>query len=359
MQPTRVPRPFAALVGVVLLALALGTTAERGGIEAAASPSPLARAIDAQAEPSVGAERLARSAVTWRGGPITTSTGEVVNVFVSDSLPAETSTPEGWAESLVGLTHGSELPLLTSYIATLAEVQGICGEQALGCYMRNELIAPGDSALGAASPEEVVRHEYGHHVAYHRTNAPWLAIDWGPKRWASTSNVCARVSRKEAYPGDQGQNYAQNPGEAWAETYRLMDERKAGIGTATWPIIAPSFYPDEAALQAAERDVLEPWARGTTASFRRTFGKKTKRVWWIPLTTPLDGELRLTAALPRNGTHEVALVAANRRTVRERAQWVGQRSKRLTTTVCGERTLFVRITQSGALGRVAVSTTTP
>ncbi len=27
-----------------------------------------------------------------------------------------------------------------------------------------------------------------------------------------------------------------------------MDERKAGITTATWPIITPSFFPDEAAL---------------------------------------------------------------------------------------------------------------
>ena len=230
---------------------------------------------------------------------------------------------------------------------------------ALGCYARNQLVSLGETNFPGASPEEVVRHEYGHHIARHRLNSPWVAIDWGPKQWASSADVCARVTRKEAFPGNEGSNYARNPGEAWAETYRLMDERKAGITTATWPIIAQSFYPSEAALQAAERDVLQPWTAGKTTLSTRVFGKATKKVWWIPLQTPLDGDLRISATLPSAGSHEVALVAANRRTVIRRAQWVGQRVKKLTGSVCGQRTLFVRVTQSGALGRVRVSAATP
>ena len=191
-----------------------------------------------------------------------------------------------------------------------------------------------------------MRHEYGHHVANHRLNAPWTAIDWGPKRWASAANVCANVSRREAFPGDQGSNYARNPGEAWAEVYRLMDERKAGITTATWPIIAPSFFPNEAALQAAEQDVLRPWTAPSTRVATRVFGKKTAKVWWIPLATPLDGDFRISATVPNDGTHDVALVAADRRTVVRRAQWVGQRVKRLDSSICGRRSLFVRVTQS-------------
>jgi len=42
-----------------------------------------------------------------------------------------------------------------------------------------------------------------------------------------------------------------------------------------------------------------------------------------------------------------------------RAQWVGQRVKRLTGSVCGQRGLFVRVTQRGALGRIRVSAATP
>jgi hypothetical protein len=126
-----------------------------------------------------------------------------------------------------------------------------------------------------------------------------------------------------------------------------------------WQIIAPSFFPDDAALQAAEQDVLQPWTKGAVSGFRKTFAKRTPKVWWIPLTTPLDGNLRITAALPKGGQHEVVLVAANRKTVLRRALWGGQRAKRIDTTVCGQRSLFVRVTQAGALGRVSVSAATP
>ena len=237
-------------------------------------------------------------------------------------------------------------------------MQDLCGFRALGCYSGDEMVSLGEPARDGTTPEEVVHHEYGHHVAYHRLDTPWRAVDWGPKHWASAATVCPRVSRREAFPGDEGSNYASNPGEAWAEVYRLMDERKAGITTATWPIISPSFFPDEAALVAAERDVLQPWAGTQKAVFRRMF-TKTKKAWWISLPTPLDGELVLNATVPSTGVFEVALVAANRRTVVRKAQWIGQRSKRATMGVCGQRAHFVRVTPSGVAGRVSVTVSTP
>ena len=94
-------------------------------------------------------------------------------------------------------------------------------------------------------------------------------------------------------------------------------------------------------------------------SFARTFTKRTPKVWWIPLTTPLDGSIRITAAVPRRGQPDVALVGPNRKTVLRRASWVGQRAKRLDTTICGQRSLFVRVTQAGSLGRVSVTAATP
>ncbi len=112
-----------------------------------------------------GQSRLAQADVTFRGGPITTSTGETVDVQVSTALPADTSTPQNWAEFLTGLTHGPEISLLTVYIVTFDEAQQICGSNALGCYGHDELVAPGELALADATPEEVVRHEYGHHIA--------------------------------------------------------------------------------------------------------------------------------------------------------------------------------------------------
>jgi hypothetical protein len=352
-------RLLVVLVAAALFAAAVAGAARSGAAVAAAPAQPTsARSIDAQPGTALRADRVARMTATWRGGPITTSTGEVVQVQVSDSLPSVT--PEYWAEFLAQLTHGAELARVTSYHASRAEVQELCGGRALGCYSRNTMISLAEPALDGTTPEEVVRHEYGHHIALYRDNTPWRAIDWGPKNWATTAAVCPKVTHGEAYPGDEGQNYTRNPGEAWAEVYRLLEERKDGITTGAWPIIAPSFYPTEAALQAAERDVLQPWTGGSVRSFARTFGKRTAKVWWIPLTTPLDGNLRISATVPTGGQYDVALIGANRKTVIRRAKWVGQRAKRIETTVCGQRSLFVRVVrQAGTVGRVSVTASTP
>jgi hypothetical protein len=301
--------------------------------------------------------KLQQAPIAWRGGAIVASTGETVNVLVSDSFAPEAVTPESWAEFLVKLVHGPELASLTTYIAPLDEIRLLCGSGALGCYRQNRSVALGESLPDGTTPEEVVRHEYGHHVALYRTNPPWEAIDWGPKNWASAEDICARVVRKEAYPGDEDEHYAQNPGEAWAETYRLMDERKAGITTATWPIIAPSLYPTEAALVAAEKDVVQPWTAGTRSVFRKSVAKD--KTWWIPLTTPLDGQLAVTARLPRGGEHRVELMAANRRTLLKRGAAAGAGVRRIRSTVCGQRSLFVRVSQRGKPGLVTVVAATP
>ncbi|HEX4746220.1 MAG TPA: hypothetical protein VFU99_04980 [Gaiellaceae bacterium] len=345
---------IAVLLAGVLFLISLGFAS---GDDAATSVrAPSARFLEHAAP--LDATRVAQAAPSFRGGPITTPSGEVVDVRVSDSLPPETATPEGWAQFIGGLTHGAEITALTTFVVSFAEVQEICGSRALGCYGGNRMVVPGEVVSGI-SPEEVVRHEYGHHIAFHRTNAPWAAIDWGPKRWASAASICAKVSRREAYPGDQGSNYARNPGEAWAETYRLMDERKAGISTASWPIIAPSFFPDDARLAAAEQDVVAPWTAQRTTTSTRVFGKRTPKAWLLPVTATLDGDYRISATLPNGGTYDVTLVGSDRHTVLKRAQWVGQRVKRVEGSICGQRGLFVRVTQKTGLGRVRISVTTP
>ena len=276
MDTVRSDRAFRPLVAVFLIALvaSLAIAAVAWGsslvpdARTSAAPTP-ARPLAARIG-KLEPRRLAQAAITWRGGPTTTSTGETVDVRVSDSFALDAVTPESWAEFLAKLVHGPELSELTMYLAPLGEVAEICGTGSLGCYSRNRSVSVGETLPDGTTPDDVVRHEYGHHIALYRANTPWRAIEWGPKHWASAADVCARVSRGEAYPGDQNDHYAQNPGEAWAETYRLMDERKAGIGTARWQIIAPSFYPTEAALQAAELDVRNrgPWGRGRSSGAR-------------------------------------------------------------------------------------------
>jgi hypothetical protein len=350
------------LVGATLLA-ALIALAGVGGA------APLGTAALASAETRTYAHSLAgritvlqrwkleQAAIQWRGGPITTSTGETVQVLVSTTLPPEV-TPEAWAEFLVKMVHGSELARFTMHIAPFTEVQQLCGGRAVGCYSRDEAVSIGEILPNGTTPEEVVRHEYGHHIALYRLNSPWRAIDWGPKHWASAANICAKVTRKEAFPGDEGMNYALNPGEGWAEVYRLMDERKAGVASARWQIVSRGFFPNEAALQAAERDVLQPWTAGKRSVVRRQFTRKGQ-VWWIPLSTPLDGSFSITVNLPRGGLHAVALVAGNRRTLLRRPSSPRPRLRTIGGNICGQRSLYLRVTQKGAFGQVTAAISTP
>jgi len=348
--------PVVALVLTASLAFVIAASSSRG-------TGPLtphgtsARAIDHPGA-TLSAARLAQTPIAWLGGATTAKTGESVNVYVSSALPPELGTPQTWADFLSGLLHGPELAALTAYISTLDEVQELCGDGALGCYWGDRMVSMGETMYGVTA-EEVVRHEYGHHIALHRVNSPWLAIDWGPKNWASTEDVCRRAEEQTAYPGDEGDHYSLNPGEAWAETYRLLDERNASATGSGWQIIDSSLYPDDAALEAAENDVLQPWTIGRKTVFRRTFPARGKRVWLIPLNTQLDGLLEITMTLPRNGLHEFELLADDRATVLQKGLWASTTTKRITTTICGQRSLFLRVTQKGAFGRVTVTAATP
>jgi len=359
----RAVRPFIVVLALALVS-ALAIAAVGSGTQGASGSLEPSRAAASGPDRSLGyritklqPHKLQQAAIAWRGGAVVTSTGETVNVLVSDTFAPDAVTPEGWAEFLAKLVHGPELSSLTTYIAPLDEIRVLCGQGALGCYRQNRSVALGETLPDGTTPEEVVRHEYGHHIALYRSNTPWQAIDWGPKNWATAADICGRVARNEAFPGDERDHYAQNPGEAWAEVYRLMDERKAGITTATWPIIAPSLYPTEAALAAAEKDVVQPWTAGTQSVFRKSLSKG--KVWWIPLSTPLDGSLGVTARLPRGGEHRVELMAANRRTVLKRGSAAGATVRRIRSNVCGQRSVFVRVTQRGKPGLVTVVAATP
>ena len=68
----------------------------------------------------------------------------------------------------------------------------------------------------------MITHEYGHHIAAHRSNAPLAALDFGPKRWSSYELVCSNTIDGKLAPGDEGDNYLSNPGEAWAEAYARL-----------------------------------------------------------------------------------------------------------------------------------------
>jgi hypothetical protein len=230
------------------------------------------------------------------GGQYRVSTGESVTVYASNSYPVDIALGQRWADFLASLVHGSELSTVTVLLATPAQISVTCGADAFACYSARgaQLYAPGEDPGSDLSAEAVITHEYGHHVAANRSNAPWLALDWGPKRWASSMQVCAQARRGVLVPGAEDPvQYTENPGEGWAETYRVLNERRAGLPETPWQIVEQSLYPTAAALTAAEQDVTTPWATGTTTTQTATLSQ-TRKTRTFTVATQLDGTMKMT-----------------------------------------------------------------
>ena len=227
----------------------------------ATRPCPLARGPHHDAR----AARLAQAAIAWRGGAITTSTGETVDVLVSDAFAPDRSRPRaGRSSSRSSCTGPSSR--LTMYIAPLDEVRP-CGERRARLLFAEPVGRVGETLPDGTTPEEVVRHEYGHHIALYRSNTPWRAIDWGPKHWASPADICARVARGEAFPGRRGRHYAQNPGRGLGRGLPA-DGRAQGRdhdGDAGRSSRRASIRPRPRSRRPSE-DVGQPWTAGRRAS---------------------------------------------------------------------------------------------
>src|SRR5256886_2449581 len=233
------PSPSARLpvLCAVVVATALVTAAAAQSSTARRLESPSGSQISRAASPIVDRQVAAAGASAvapagYWGGQYRTAAGELVTIYASSSYPVDPALGQRWADFLASLVHGPEISTVTVLLATSTEIARACGADAVACYSPQGavLYTPGEDPGSDLSAEAVITHEYGHHVAANRTNAPWSALDTGPKRWASAMQVCARARTGELFPGaeDPG-HYTLNPGAGWAETYRVLNERKAGL----------------------------------------------------------------------------------------------------------------------------------
>jgi hypothetical protein len=309
--------------------------------------------------PPSGLRLLATSAAFW-GGTFTASTGERVTIRVSDSYPQDPAFAQRWADFLGSLLHGPELETVVAYLAPLREVQSICGRSALACYSPGQrlLVAPADDVAAGISAKSVVMHEYGHHVAASRNDAPWAAVDYGTKRWSSYLQVCARSRAGQLFPGaEDALNYRLNPGEAFAETYRVLNERRLGLPETTWDVVANALYPDETALSLAAQDVTSPWGGNSVSSSTAALTSRA-RTRTVTVASPLDGTLRLTLRGVRNARVTLDLYdAAGSRLSRTVVS--GAASKSVSTTVCGTRSYSARLTLQRGSGRFKLAVSKP
>jgi hypothetical protein len=294
------------------------------------------------------------------GGRYSTATGELVTVYVSDGYPQDQTIPQRWADFLDSLVHGPELSQVTAYLAPLDEVQSICGIEALACYSpaQSLLVAPGDPPTSDISAEAVVAHEYGHHVAAHRLNPPWPAVDYGTKRWASYNQVCSKTRAGKLHPGAESlPYYTLNPGEGFAESYRVLNQRKLGLPETPWDIVDQSLYPSAQSLALLEQDVTSPWTKPTTTAYRGSLRGGTKSRT-ISVATGLDGSLRLDVRASSRIRLRFRVSVPSGKALATRTVAAAHDSV-VSTTICGQRSYSVRVSRLRGAGAFTLSVTNP
>src|SRR5919112_211892 len=266
----------AAAVLTALTAAAAAQSAERHGLK---SPElgEIGRAAGPIRDSVVTAPSTRALAPNgYWGGEYRTSAGEIVTIYASNSYPQDQALGQRWANFLATLVHGSEISSVIVLLSTPGQIEGICGQDALACYSSR-------GSLLYAPAEDPVRYE-------------------------------------------------SNPGEGWAETYRVLNQRRLGVPESPWEIVSRSLYPSDAALAAAERDVTSPWGVDTTTT-RAGSVTRTSRTRTYTVATPLDGTLKVTL----------------RSSAGLRAQ----------LDVCGARSYRVRVTEQAGRGSFRLSVAEP
>jgi hypothetical protein len=319
-------------------------------IPSAAEIGRVAPFTDTILRPSAGRLLAEAAATTEWGGAITATDGETVTIYFSDSYPFDQALALKWADFMTSLVHGTELSTVSIYLAPLTEVQRYCGRQAIACYSPDGqgIIAPGEDPDPQTSAEGVLTHEYGHHIADSRLNPPFATVDYGTKGWATYENVCARTQTSVLYPGaEDAQHYMLNPGEAFAESYRVLNEQKAGVTVEPWDIVTTLLYPDATALSLLEQDVTQPWAPSAATKLSATLTKSSPSKSFV-VSTPYDGTLTIGAS--QSVAAKVALSVTNANGTSVLARTVASRAATpVTTTICGQRSYTVKVKLAGTV----------
>lgn len=289
--------------------------------------------------------------------PVNDGAGRTVaiNASTACSFTCDNADPQTIANFLGTLPHGDEINLLEVDLVTRppggsVEMTAACGSSlALSCYYpgENRMVASGDTINDQpdnATQLYVMAHEYGHHVANHRNNSPFdnPAIDWGPKNWASFAGVCQGVRAGRYFPGDEGDHYYDNPGEAFAESFAHN-----AFPTQPVPWEWPDFPdPSAGAYPAIQRDALQPW-NGDSVDKRRGHFPKRRRPRKIlkKFGTPLDGDLKLSLSGPDRADLALKLLDSTGH-VLARSDGVGSQES-VSYQICGQRGVTAVVRRHG------------
>ena len=127
---------------------------------------------------------------------------------------------------LAGLVHGPELSSLTVYIATLDQRDA---DVRLGCarLLREQPPDRDRAGLRGITARAVVTHEYGHHVANNRDNAPGRPSTRARSAGRPTSASAGGRSPASSPRATRAPATRSTPARRFAEDYRVLNERRA------------------------------------------------------------------------------------------------------------------------------------
>ena len=305
------------------------------------------RVFDGGAPASTGL-RKAAAAVSYPDGD-----GHSVSIRVSDSYLPDPGADQALATFLGSLLHGSEMSRLNVVVVTGPEITNSCGAGAAACYFagENKMVIVGESSFGGLPTNYVIAHEYGHHIANHRKNNPWRAIDLGTKRWASYEGVCPNPMRGIYFPGNEGSHYFENPGEAFAEAYAKYDSRYRSF---PWDWTS-SLEPDATSYENIRQDVVQPWTGNTVSRFSGQVSRGRSSA--ATFDTPLDGSLSIKLTAPAGTDFDLALLTRSGRVLKRSAR-SGSREK-VRFAVCGQAKLKFRVSAYRGSGLAKVTLSKP
>lgn len=334
--------PRASLIAALALVLSLvGAPAASAGTAGRRAPEPLVRVapvgttevLDRVLPTSTGTRAF--SAASRAGTAYAAADGTHVLVSFSPGYTPDPATAQSYVDFLGSLPHGSELGRLTVLLVPPSEVEADCGggPGVLACYggSDHQMIVPGEQIADSAgvSTSYVVAHEYGHHIAAFRSDAPFAALDFGPKYWSSYAGVCSGVLSGRLVPGSESDRYLDNPGESWAEVYARLT-----FPQEPWRF-TPLLAPDAGALAAARRDVVAPWTGPVTRTFRGSFSRGGASYRRFSFSLTLDGALSIALRGPLAASYDVRVTAMGRVQGTTRAR--GARDAVVFKTACRQR----------------------
>jgi hypothetical protein len=301
-------------------------------------PALLAFPAAASAEPFhdrvVTGSSKARAAQAGSTQMYATADGTQIPVTLDPSFTGDPAIAQTYATFLGTLPHGPELASLRVTVVAPGEMARACGadeddpdaDAILACYGAGDrtMIVPGEQAAGSEySVNYVIAHEYGHHIAANRSNAPLQALDFGPKRWSSYELVCKNAQDGRLAPGDQSTYYRQNPGEAWAEAYARLT-----FPTQAWTF-TPLLRPTQGSTLAVQADVMQPWSKRATQAFKGT----GTRTFTLPIT--LDGAFTLQLDGPSRTNYDIVVKSGGK--VVDRTTRRGSRDRIHYRIACRDR----------------------